>query len=686
MHSVSRRLGRASLMLAFAMGNAAGADDSATAVAESAPVNPPGNPVFDLGVVEVIAKRPLAASMVEKIDATTLREYQRDDLSTALDLLPGVAIQNVGQRRERLISVRGFSSRQVPLFIDGVPVYVPYDGNVDLSRFGVDYVSEIVVAKGLASLLYGPNVLGGAINVISRRPTEPFEAALRLKSEFGQSGDSLQTRATGTVGGIRGHWYGHATASYVNAEGYTLPGSFRPTAFEDGGSRDNADSRDLVISAKLGYFADSGDEYALSYYRQDGDKNVPPYAGSAPGVQARFWRWPYWDKQSFYFTARNEFGSQATVRWRVYYDQFKNALDSYDDATYSSFRRPFAFQGSVYDDDTVGGNGDFEWRWNARNATRMALHLKQDVHREVDAINAPSERSEDLSYALAIEHVYRLTDAITVTPGYSYTVQDGQEAENAVNGMLVPFEVSRADAHNGQLVLNWAATETGTLTAGVSRKTRFPTIKDRFSFRLGSAIPNPALGPEAALQYELDWTQRWTKVELRAALFQSDLDDAIENVTVDRSLCSAPNPTCFQQRNVGKQRNRGGELALGWAPTAQWKFDAQASLLDRDNRSSPNIRPIDTPEQKYRLAGKWQPQRFLSLRADLQYETKRYSTTDSARVAEQFTIVNGFVRFEPQPKLGLEVGIRNAFNELYAYQEGFFEAGRTFLAQIDYRY
>jgi len=369
MVSVLYRLGMAGLVLVFAFGTAAVADETASATAETVEATP----VFDLGVVEVIAKRPLTMATVEKIDAQALHEYQRDDLSTALDLLPGVAIQNVGQRRERLISVRGFSSRQVPLFIDGVPVYVPYDGNVDLSRFGVDYVSEIVVSKGLASLLYGPNVLGGAINVVSRRPTEPFEASLRLKSEFGESGDSLQTRATGTVGGIQGNWYGHATASYVNAEGYTLPGSFRPTANEDGGSRNNADSRDLVISAKLGYVTDGGDEYALSYYRQDGDKNVPPYAGNAPGVQARFWRWPYWDKQSFYFTARNEFGPQATVRWRAYYDQFRNALDSYDDATYSSFRRPYAFKGSEYDDYTLGGNGDFEWRWNQRNATRVAL-------------------------------------------------------------------------------------------------------------------------------------------------------------------------------------------------------------------------------------------------------------------------------------------------------------------------
>src|SRR3569832_1004644 len=95
-----------------------------------------------------------------------LAERQRDDLSEALDLIPGAAIQKTGQRRERTIEIRGINSRQIPLFIGGVPVYVPYDGNVDPSRFGVNYISQVIARKGLASLLYGPNTLGGAVNIV----------------------------------------------------------------------------------------------------------------------------------------------------------------------------------------------------------------------------------------------------------------------------------------------------------------------------------------------------------------------------------------------------------------------------------------------------------------------------------------------------------------------------------------
>ncbi|CAG5074652.1 Vitamin B12 transporter BtuB [Dyadobacter sp. CECT 9623] len=77
--------------------------------------------------------------------------------SNALNILPGVSIANVGQRNESVVYVRGFDLRQVPVFIDGVPVYVPYDGYVDMGRFTTFDLAEINVSKGFASILYGAN-------------------------------------------------------------------------------------------------------------------------------------------------------------------------------------------------------------------------------------------------------------------------------------------------------------------------------------------------------------------------------------------------------------------------------------------------------------------------------------------------------------------------------------------------
>ncbi|MGH8444049.1 MAG: TonB-dependent receptor plug domain-containing protein, partial [Solimonas sp.] len=472
------------------------------------PAAPPADSSFTLGTVEVIghAEPDATALTTDVVDAATLSARHRDDLSEALDLVPGVALQNTGQRRERLIALRGFSSRQVPLFIDGVPVYVPYDGNVDLSRFGVDYVSQIVVSKGLASLLYGPNVLGGAINIISRKPVAPFEASARLETEADDHFDDIEQRASVSIGGRHDAWYAHLTASYVNAGGYRLPSDFKPTytpagtTAEDGGRRNNADSRDTVISAKIGYAPDADNEYALSYYRQDGDKDDPPYAGGylrsylcptadnpaqqcthADGVQPRYWQWPYWDKQSFYFVARNAIAEQGTLRWRLFYDSFKNALESFDDDTYGTQTRPYAFHGSHYDDYTYGASGDFEWRWNEENTTRLAMHYRQDVHREAQAAPVvPEQRLDIPTYDVAIEHEWRFAPAWSLTPGYSHMVQPGRTVQvwNSAGPAYVPVSVDSADADNAQLVGTYRLGEQQRFLAGLSRKTRFPTLKE----------------------------------------------------------------------------------------------------------------------------------------------------------------------------------------------------------------
>ena len=43
-------------------------------------------------------------------------------------------VEHGGARNEYNLLVRGFNARRVPVFMDGIPVYVPYDGEMDLGR------------------------------------------------------------------------------------------------------------------------------------------------------------------------------------------------------------------------------------------------------------------------------------------------------------------------------------------------------------------------------------------------------------------------------------------------------------------------------------------------------------------------------------------------------------------------
>jgi len=125
------------------------------------------NHVFTLG--EVVVQPPRKDS-VEVITYKQTERFQRPTISTALDLMPGIAQSNVGPRNESLVYLRGFSLRQVPVFIDGIPVYVHYNGYVDFAMFTTFNISQINVEKGDASVLYGPNTMGGVINIVTAKP------------------------------------------------------------------------------------------------------------------------------------------------------------------------------------------------------------------------------------------------------------------------------------------------------------------------------------------------------------------------------------------------------------------------------------------------------------------------------------------------------------------------------------
>lgn len=137
--------------------------------------------VFNLGNVIITGAAYDQKTATEQvISSEELQRFNRDNLGQAVNMLPGVSIREGGPRNEQTVSVRGFDSRQVPVFIDGIPQYVPYDGNVDLARFTTFDLSEIRVAKGVASLLYGPNIMGGAINLVTRKPAKELEGNVRV--------------------------------------------------------------------------------------------------------------------------------------------------------------------------------------------------------------------------------------------------------------------------------------------------------------------------------------------------------------------------------------------------------------------------------------------------------------------------------------------------------------------------
>ncbi|MDH0648733.1 TonB-dependent receptor [Pseudomonas sp. GD03858] len=649
---------------------------------------------FTLGEIRISApqddKLATGSSVVEAAD---MRLHDRETVDKALALAPGVNLAYIGGRAEQVVFVRGFDRLQVPVFIDGIPTYVPYDGNIDLGRFTTYDLSRVEVAKGFASLLYGPNTLGGAINLVTRRPTQAFEGEVGGGLELTDHGNVNAYRSYVNAGSNQGNWWMQGGVSYVDYDYTLLPDDFKPTNNQQGeGRRENSDKRDGKFSFKLGLTPNDTDEYVLGYVQQQGRKGQPPYAGDLPatGQRKRWWEWPTWDKTSLFLATHTRFGEHG-LKTRVYHDTFKNSLESftYNNGIVGPLQSGFP---SKYDDESSGFSIEGDLALAASNRLGIAYHFKEDVHRSRDG-GDPWTHFRDQTQSIALEDTWKLDEVFSVVGGVSYNYRKSLDAENFGTNTASPRvktlydePTGSDDAVNAQLGLFintgplLAIDHDGQVRLTVARKSRFATIKDRYSTRFGTVIPSPDLKSERATHYELGYAGSLSDLwSLDAALFISEIEDSIQQVTVaPQPGCAAP---CGQYQNIAKARNQGVELGLK-GDIGDWQLGASYTYLDRQNRSNPDIRPVDTPRHNLFASATWNQGAWRHT-GSVEAASRRYSASDGTQVANGYAIYNLKTGYTFANDLRIEAGVRNLFDRLYEYTEGYPEMGRNYFVQFN---
>lgn len=651
----------------------------------AAQATPAGEPVFTLGTISVTGSRtPLGALPLEQVGSTiTLTEllkFGRETVGDAVNLLPGVTISN-NQRNELLVFLRGYDARQVPLFIDGVPVYVPYDGFVDFNRFSTYDVAAVQVAKGFSSIAYGPNALGGAINVVTRRPQRALEGDAFLGLGSGsdqQAGLNIGLRPGASAEGGPGPWYAQLGLSWRDAKGFRMSRDFRPTPTEDGGLRNNSDRRDAKLSFKLGYTPRGSDEYAIAYNRQDGRKGQPPTVGNT-GV--RYWRWPYWDKESLYFTSSTALSGTETLKARVYTDRFDNEVTSYTDATYTRLRTSgmgsVATGRSIYNDRTHGAGLELESRRLAGHVLRLVWQQRKDEHVELDANAVRGALYQDTLRSFGLEDMITLAPAWQLSLGAARHELRPDTVFSASSAYSLP---APSRATNLQAGLFHDLSSGSRVYATLARKTRLPTLRDRYSQRLGSYIENPNLGPERSTNLELGFLGQVLKgLDLEAALFRSDADDRIQAVFVaGGTSCSAA--TRCQVRNVGRTRVTGLELGVRATPLAGLELGGNLTMMQQKNLVSPEVRALGVPDRKLFAYARWQPAAGWSLQATAEHNSARWASNTVS--VPGHTVAGLRLGWEPTPGWQLSAAVDNLADRNYELDAGYPAAGRQFSARV----
>lgn len=672
--------------------------------------NKPKGGFFDLGTMIINADdAPRQGGTSSTVSAEEVERTNRATLDDALRTVPGVSVGNTGgSRNERLIFVRGFDRIQVPLSIDGIRVYLPADNRLDSGRFLTPDLAEVQVQKGYVSVLNGPGGMGGAINLVTRQPTEPFEGEMRLGVEAGNRGDVTARTAYLSLGSRHERFYFQGSYLRRNTDGFYLSRDYVPRPEQGSGLRDYSDTKDSRLNLKFGYTPNATDEYVLSFTRQTGSKNAPynvdqPVRGITPEPlpdgqrYQRNWEWPEWDISSLAFYSHTDLGG-AYLKTKAYYNTFDNTLSSYDDYAHTAQTRRYTFD-SIYDDKAYGVSLELGGDTGERNTLKGALHYRLDEHRDtqlsqpsVNDVPDPTKVSREQTWSLAVENTFRASDALSLVAGLSYDRSKVLKARRTATGFGSP--VGSSDAVNWQVAAIYEPGDAGTFHASLSSRTRFPTLFNRYSTRFGSAIPNPDLESERALNFEVGYAGDLGPVHVETALFYSKVSDVMQSVPVGLNADDEP---ITQTQNVGDGHYKGFEIATSWDLHDRLAVSGNYTYLHRDisDPVRPGLKPTDTPTHSANLRLDWRATDRLSVAPSLELASSRLSESaeqpdDPAQVAYSrnagFGLMNLDLELRATDSASVFFGVRNLFDKNYELVEGFPEAGRTFFLTTSLRF
>ncbi len=659
----------------------------------------------------VIAGTNNTTGLIDKVTAQQLADFNTFNAAESVNLLPGVTLSQFGARNEGTILVRGFNNLRTPVFYDGIPIYTPYDGNFDLSRFTTFDLESISVAKGLVSVQYGPNAMGGAVNIVSRKPVKSFEVSGQSGAGFADGAGVNSYFSSFNVGTRQAKFYALASASFLKAENFVLSRKFEPTVLEDGkvlqekGKRRNSASTDVKISAKAGYTPNKTDEYSLNFSTQVADKDISPNTSSAGNSN---WRdYPTYNKTSLYAKTRTWVAPKTFLSGTAYYDTYYNVMKQYDDERLSTMNKNSAFS-SAYDDYTLGAVASLTTEALTGNVITFSATEKYDTHKEHnqeiaqnDAIGQnfkagePVQVYRDNTVYAGLEDVITFNAYLKGIAGVSYSYRSnikaqeyGKHYQSGEPNVLYDFPTGSDGAFDYKAGLIVTPASGHTITVSASKRSRFASQKERYSARFGTQVPNPDLKSEYAMVYDLTYSGKaGNRFTYELSGFINDIDEAIFSRTVGEQDNGDP---LTQNVNIGRAVFQGFEAAFGYQPFRDLAIGANYSYIDMQDKTKDTDKKekfTQVPNHKIIAYAKVD---FAAIRSSLtvNMETygKRYITSDGSKEAPEFTLVNAKFSVALTKNLNLDLSARNILDRNYYLSEGYYREGRAFISALSYKF
>ena len=494
----------------------------------------------------VVGEAPsdLPVSTVISLGSTEIERLKPLDLSGIVKYAPG-AMVTVGSKDEFTLKLRGFDNKRIALLVDGVPVIDPYYGSFDLKTVAAGNVETVQVTEGPSSVLYGPNTMGGIVNVITRRPGP--EPRLSLAASYGDR----NTRGLAVDSSYLWGKFGFAvTAGYQDSNGY---GYRDPSGVEQ--SRANSDYNRTNLNLKLYYYPTGTSEIMVNAGYYHSAYGMPPDLYG----RARYWRFPDWDRAMLNAGGFTALGERSSLRFRAFYVGYQNSLDFFIGPAMTVRQSRSTFDNADYG---VFGLGDFTLApWNA---LKLSVYFQADKVRTQDDVGLPWTEFDQGTFSGGIEDHITLTGQWRVIVGASWDYLDKFEGENT----------SRLNPLVG---LKYSPVEALDLHLSYAGKSRFPSMNSLYSPGQG----NPNLESERASTFELGAAYD-RGITLKGAVFATKVFDLVNSFRLPNGL-----RTYF---NIGEARMNGLEFLVqkSWS-----RLTGTVNYTYLDHRNVTDDRPLD---------------------------------------------------------------------------------------------
>ena len=645
---------------------------------------------------------------VTVITAEDIKRSTARNIGELLQDVPGVEINPDGGQGMKRVNIRGENSFRTVIMIDGNRVSEHKSMSGAPMLIDPSQVERIEVIKGPASVLYGSDAIGGAINIITKKGGEK---AVQGNVAAGYTTQSDGVSASAGLFGAANGWKYRLNASYEDHDDLDTPVGKMPNTDFNTKSASMFVSYDLDADTTVGATVEHFDMEFHSAtvgndsFKVDVDEWTRTRAATFAEMRNVGDNLQRLRVDAFYQTSGKQFVNTMgeMMPGMLFQPGADNTMDQYGLSVQSDWQlgdKNYLVAGYEFNYDDLDANSFSHMSGASSHGSSAPFRMttKDELY-----------KGHQMTHAIYGSMETEMDNGITFNYGARYTYVDSECDTSVLANNFISKEPKGTKKHgssdDGKVVFNAGVLYNGidnlTLRASWAQGYRFPLLQDLYiPAEMGGTKRlvwgNPDLKPETSNNFEIGarWNDGRTKVD--AVIFYSLAKDYIARTFSKEIQIPGARPQpgmdpvmvtkeIWQPQNVDEAKTIGLELSA-FTMLGQTNFEPYVNLtLMKRQYDSGNHKtwdtgtPLVTAVYGMRWAGE---QNGLGVRWDAyarsQSSSKLSNATGTVYELGGYTTFNlkGGIDFGAQKQYTVDFGLYNVFDKLYMHQEAIYEPGR----------